>query len=362
MFRKKLAKKKVNELDIDEIADNEDAHLGKRDAEDAGSDELDIPTGRPAESVNKSSKYAIGAASDSRKEVAEVSGELKHRVGQQSLTAEYSKLKAEIERQEDDLLKKKEDKSALLQMREQNEKSAKFFAAVGPTRSFNTIKHTNTIDYNPSRCKDWYEAGYCVFGNSCIFAHDRSDYKFGWEQEIDWEKKQKRKMERRQRRLEAAEQGREDEVSESSEEQELGGDDEDWKYAHIDAQCLICQSQYTSPTLLECGHVFCEGCAQHQYAKTGKCFKCSKKLNGIFNNGRKVLEKAEAERKEKKELKALRKKQPSEAPSYLRDIMTETSKFNGMVDTDEPIVVSEEELKKALDRIKRQTQLLDDGL
>lgn len=360
MFKKKVIKKKANELDIDDIAERDGASLGKRDPLETANDGSDGETRHPEE-TNKGSKYVISAASDSRKEVADVSGDLKHRVGQQSLTAEYSKLKAEIEKQEDDQLKKKEEKSAHQKMREQNEKSAKFFAAVGPTRSFNTIKHTNTIDYNPSRCKDWYEAGYCVFGNSCIFAHDRSDYKFGWEQEIDWEKKQKRKMERRQRRLEAAEQGREDE-SESTEEQELGDNDVDWKYAHIDAQCLICQGQYTSPTLLECGHIFCEGCAQHQYAKSGKCFKCSKKLNGIFNNGRKTLEKAEAERKERKELKALRRKAPSEAPSYLRDIMVETSKFNGMPDTDEPVMVSEEELKKALERIKRQTDLLDSGV
>jgi RING finger protein 113A len=48
-----------------------------------------------------------------------------------------------------------------------------------------------TIDYNPSRCADFFRTGYCGFGNSCIFAHVRGDYQFGWEQENEWEKKLK---------------------------------------------------------------------------------------------------------------------------------------------------------------------------
>ena len=30
-------------------------------------------------------------------------------------------------------------------------------------------------------CKDYKETGYCSFGDSCKFIHDRSDYKSGWE-------------------------------------------------------------------------------------------------------------------------------------------------------------------------------------
>lgn len=30
-------------------------------------------------------------------------------------------------------------------------------------------------------CKDYKETGYCSFGDSCKFIHDRGDYKSGWE-------------------------------------------------------------------------------------------------------------------------------------------------------------------------------------
>ena len=35
------------------------------------------------------------------------------------------------------------------------------------------------MDHNPERCKDYYEHGYCGYGDTCIFIHDRSDYKSG---------------------------------------------------------------------------------------------------------------------------------------------------------------------------------------
>lgn len=280
-----------------------------------------------------------------------------HKSGHESATNAYSKLKEELENQEGLESKKRDERTDLQKMRDRNEKSSKFYATVGPVRSFNTIKHTNTIDYNPSRCKDFFEAGYCVFGNSCIFIHDRNDYKFGWEEERDWEQKQKRKMERRQRRLEAAEEGREDEVSLSTEDEEVDANEEPAKYGHIDPKCTICGGQYVNPTLIDCGHVFCDRCAQQQYMSTGKCSKCGKKNQGIFNSGAKILEKAKAEREERAALKLARKKAVGMAPSYLRDLTRESKKFNGMVDTEEPVVVPEEDIQKAMARINNKDQV-----
>lgn len=42
---------------------------------------------------------------------------------------------------------------------------------------------TSTIDYNPELCKDYKETGRCNFGDTCLYIHDRTDYKSGWEQE-----------------------------------------------------------------------------------------------------------------------------------------------------------------------------------
>jgi hypothetical protein len=43
--------------------------------------------------------------------------------------------------------------------------------------------HTLTprFDYQPDICKDYKETGFCSYGDSCKFMHDRGDYKSGWE-------------------------------------------------------------------------------------------------------------------------------------------------------------------------------------
>ena len=47
------------------------------------------------------------------------------------------------------------------------------------------------IDYNPSRCADFFRTGFCGFGNSCIYAHVRGEYQFGWQQEKEWKQNQR---------------------------------------------------------------------------------------------------------------------------------------------------------------------------
>lgn len=40
-----------------------------------------------------------------------------------------------------------------------------------------------SFDYQPDICKDYKETGFCSYGDSCKFLHDRGDYKSGWELE-----------------------------------------------------------------------------------------------------------------------------------------------------------------------------------
>ena len=49
------------------------------------------------------------------------------------------------------------------------------------------LRATTRWDYAPDICKDYKETGFCGFGDSCKFMHDRSDYKFGWQLEKEWE-------------------------------------------------------------------------------------------------------------------------------------------------------------------------------
>ena len=49
------------------------------------------------------------------------------------------------------------------------------------------MRATVRWDYAPDICKDYKETGFCGFGDSCKFLHDRSDYKHGWQLERESE-------------------------------------------------------------------------------------------------------------------------------------------------------------------------------
>lgn len=53
----------------------------------------------------------------------------------------------------------------------------------GPMRAPAHLRATVRWDYQPDICKDYKETGFCGFGDSCKFLHDRSDYKHGWQME-----------------------------------------------------------------------------------------------------------------------------------------------------------------------------------
>lgn len=55
----------------------------------------------------------------------------------------------------------------------------------GPIRAPAHLRTTVRWDYQPDICKDFKETGFCGFGDSCKFLHDRSDYKAGWQLEQD---------------------------------------------------------------------------------------------------------------------------------------------------------------------------------
>ncbi|KAI9455476.1 hypothetical protein BJY52DRAFT_1204997 [Lactarius psammicola] len=47
----------------------------------------------------------------------------------------------------------------------------------GPQRSNNsTIRTVTVVDYQPDVCKDYKETGFCGFGDTCKFLHDRGTY------------------------------------------------------------------------------------------------------------------------------------------------------------------------------------------
>lgn len=137
------------------------------------------------------------------------------------------------------------------------------FVRKGPVRAPDNIRSTVRWDYQPDICKDYKETGFCGFGDSCKFLHDRSDYKAGWQLEMETIRK---------------------------------GDDEDdddkYKIEEEDDlpfKCLICRESFQNPVVTKCKHYFCERCALDHYKTSTRCFVCAMQTNGVFNIAKEII-------------------------------------------------------------------------
>jgi RING finger protein 113A len=65
----------------------------------------------------------------------------------------------------------------------QSTKPTSKYTQKGPIKAPTNIRTVTVMDYQPDVCKDYKEMGYCGFGDTCKFLHDRSDYLAGWQME-----------------------------------------------------------------------------------------------------------------------------------------------------------------------------------
>ncbi|PWA42897.1 RING finger protein [Artemisia annua] len=130
--------------------------------------------------------------------------------------------------------------------REQTVASEKAGGSHGPLRASAHIRVSARFDYQPDICKDYKETGYCGYGDSCKFMHDRGDYKSGWQMERDWDEAEK---------------------------------------------------PFVDPVVTKCKHYFCEHCALKHHAKKKKCFVCNQPTLGIFNTAHEIRKRTAAEGK-----------------------------------------------------------------
>nr|XP_021407647.1 E3 ubiquitin-protein ligase RNF113A [Lonchura striata domestica] len=146
----------------------------------------------------------------------------------------------------------------------------------GPMRAPGHLRATVCWDYQPDICKDYKETGFCGFGDSCKFLHDRLDYKHGWqiEQELD--------------------EGRYG-VNDSG-NYEVSSDEEDMPF-----KCFICRGSFQNPVVTKCRHYFCESCALQHYRKSQRCYVCEKQTNGVFNPAKELMAKLEKHKGEDEE-------------------------------------------------------------
>ncbi|KAF9932532.1 hypothetical protein FBU30_007971 [Linnemannia zychae] len=187
---------------------------------------------------------------------------------------------------------------------------------VGPMRASANIRVTNRFDYQPDICKDYKETGFCGYGDSCIYMHDRGDYKAGWQLDQEWEAEQRAKK--------AA-------LIEGLNEEESSSDDDD---DDVPFACLICREPFTRPVVTKCNHYFCEKCALKRYAKSPKCAACQTPTGGIFNAAPKDFMKRVAERKAKIEDAARRRAEDDAAAGIGagEDATSQNEEDTGMVE------------------------------
>lgn len=141
----------------------------------------------------------------------------------------------------------------------------------GPIRAPTNLRSTVRWDYQPDICKDYKETGFCGFGDSCKFLHDRSDYKFGWQLEVESNQQC-------------------DSDDDDPSKYEIKDDDDDC----IPFKCLICRGSYVEPVMTKCKHYFCEKCALAHYKKSTKCFVCEKQTGGFFDPAKAIVERLNA--------------------------------------------------------------------
>ncbi|XP_050230492.1 zinc finger CCCH domain-containing protein 1 [Mercurialis annua] len=171
--------------------------------------------------------------------------------------------------------------------REQTISSEKAGGAHGPLRASAHIRVSARFDYQPDICKDYKETGYCGYGDSCKFMHDRGDYKPGWQLEKEWEEAEK--MRKRNLALKEMEGDADDNIEEEVDD----GDDDELPFA-----CFICRQPFVDPVMTKCKHYFCEHCALKHHAKNKKCFVCNQPTLGIFNTAHEIRKKIAEARKQ----------------------------------------------------------------
>jgi len=150
---------------------------------------------------------------------------------------------------------------------------------VGPVKAPTNIRTITIMDYRPDVCKDYKQTGFCGFGDNCIYLHDRSDYKQGWQLDREWETVTKGKKNLGGTVVASADR---------SKKTDADDDDDDAMLDNIPFVCIICREDYKNPIVTRCGHYFCEKCALQRYRKDPGCAACGSGTSGVFNNAKKL--------------------------------------------------------------------------
>jgi hypothetical protein len=137
--------------------------------------------------------------------------------------------------------------------------SKKSTSRFGPSSAPAYVRATTIVDYKPDLCKDYNETGYCGYGDTCIYLHDRTTYVSGNILDQRWDEALKNKSKK--------------------------SDEANVPSTTSPNVCGICKSGLVAPIVkTRCGHKFCRACAFERYDKTPTCATCGLQTMGIFND------------------------------------------------------------------------------
>jgi RING finger protein 113A len=169
-----------------------------------------------------------------------------------------------------------------------NQVRNKFHA--GPIRAAAHVRVTARFDYQPDICKDYKETGFCGYGDTCIYLHDRTDTVSGWQLERQWEEEQKLKKEKQEQIMNDFATG-----LVNNDNDNFGVNKNNTNITSEDGipyACHICREHFKDPVVTNCLHYFCESCIMN-YVRTVSeaCPICNKDTGSVFNLPTKLIAK-----------------------------------------------------------------------
>lgn len=148
----------------------------------------------------------------------------------------------------------------------------------GPLRAAGHVRVTARFDYQPDVCKDYKETGFCGFGDTCIYLHDRGDTVSGWQLEQQWEEQQKAKKAKQEREMNDFATGTATTAAGASSDHRTTIDD------GIPFACHLCRGAFKEPVGTNCLHYFCQVCIMnHVRTLSDLCPVCGKDTGSVFN-------------------------------------------------------------------------------
>jgi len=153
----------------------------------------------------------------------------------------------------------------------------------GPMKAASNYRMTTTIDFKPGICKDYYETGFCGFGDNCIYAHIREEYKSSYDIDQEYDKSQGIALNKnKNKNKELVDDG---EIKDNNNDNS-GGDT-------LPFACYLCRKPFIDPVSTKCKHYFCEKCiiSSYQGGKNPKCPICNAPTDGVFKSAAELFSK-----------------------------------------------------------------------